>query len=133
LLSATNRPDMSRHGDVHRDTPSVRCVAISLGGEWVASGTGVPYDLAHDYDRAEIRLWKINDGSQRSIIPDLIGAVQSVAFSPDVRRRAATGGYHEPQRGGGLRLWYVTTGIERPRPLGDVSGMTGMSVAFSPD
>lgn len=133
LRGATNRPDMSRHGDVVRITPSVRCVAISHDGEWAASGTGVPYDLAHDYDRAEIRLWKINDGSQRSIIPDLIGAVQSVAFSLDGKLLAATGGYHEPQRGGWLRLWDVTTGIERPRPLGDVSGMTGMSVAFSPD
>jgi WD40 repeat protein len=108
-------------------------VAINPAGKWAASGTGLPYDQAHHYDRAEIRLWDLDIGDERRVLDGLIGAVQAVAFSPDGQLLAAAGGYHEPEPGGWLRLWDATTGKPRPLQTGNVSGMTGMSVAFSPD
>jgi WD40 repeat protein/serine/threonine protein kinase len=126
--SAGWRPE----GSAWFDDPSVRCVAISPDGTWAASGTGPPYNAARDYHRSEIRLWDIRTGGERRVLDGLVGAVQSVAISPDGKLLAAAGGYYIPA-GGWLRLWDVTTGIQRPRPIRDVSGMAGMSVAFSPD
>jgi WD40 repeat protein len=108
-------------------------VAISPDGKWAASGTGPPWDIAHDIDRAEIRLWDVETGRERRLFDSLIGAVLSVAISPDGKLLAAAGGHYEPQVGGWLKLWDATTGEPRPLPIPNVSGMTSMSVAFSRD
>src|SRR5262249_20311499 len=130
LLGEAKRLEGSRHAEAFRITPSVSCVTISPAGEWAASGIGVPYDVAHDTDRGEIRLWDVKDGRERQALVGLIGAVHSVAISPDGQLLAAAGGYYEPRAGGWLRLWDVTTGKSRPLPTENVSGMTGMCVAF---
>jgi WD40 repeat protein/serine/threonine protein kinase len=130
---AANRPDGSRHAKDYRASPSIACVAVSVDGKWTASGTGPPYDLAHDTDRSEISLWDIETGLERRRIGGLIGAVQAVAISPDDKLLAAAGGYYEPERGGWLGLWDATSGKPLPLPTGTVSGMTGNGVGFSPD
>jgi serine/threonine protein kinase len=133
LSSSTKRPAGARPGGpAWFDAPSVRCAAISPDGTWAASGTGPPYNLARDYHRSEIRLWDIRTGRERRVHDGLSGAVQAAAISPDGKLLAAAGGYYIPA-GGWLRLWDATTGEERPRPIRDMSGFAGMSVAFSPD
>jgi WD40 repeat protein len=124
------------HLQPHRPylTMSVDCVAISPDGRWAASATGIPWNRAHETDRAEIRLWDIEGGQGRRAFDGLIGRVQAVAISPDSKLLAATGGHHELQaEGGWLKLWDVPT--EKPLLLrtASVSGMVGMGVAFSPD
>ena len=75
-------------------------MAISPDGRWAASGTGMPWNMAHRTDRAEIRLWDIEAGRDRRVFDGLIGTVQAVAISPDGKLLAATGGHHEPQAEG---------------------------------
>src|SRR5262249_42876399 len=112
----------------------VECVAISPDGRWAASGTGMPWSMAHRTDTAEIRLWDIEAGRDRRAFDGLIGTVHAVAFSPDSKLLAATGGHHELQaEGGWLKLWDAATGKSLPLRTQSASGMVGMGVAFSPD
>jgi eukaryotic-like serine/threonine-protein kinase len=134
--SATvNRPDGPLKGAAAAAWPAscVECVAISPKGRWAASGTGRPYDNAQETDTAEIRLWDVDTRRERPPIEGLVGAVQAVAFSPDGTSLDAAGGSQAPRRGGWVRLWDAATGKPRPLPIADVSGMTGMAIAFSPD
>ena len=133
LTNRSDNSEASRHAEADRTTPCVGCVAISPDWKWAASGTGAPWDLAHDIDRAEICLWDVDTGRERRLFDGLIGAVLAVAISPDGKLLAAAGGHYEPVVGGWLKLWDATTGKARPLPIRIVSGMTGMSVAFSPD
>src|SRR5262249_36136067 len=135
LRGAANRPSESLRGAAATaffPVTSVKCVAISPDGRWAASGTSRPYDNAQETDRAEIRLWEVDTGRERPPIEGLVGGVQAVAFSPDGQLLAAAGGSHEPRLGGWLRLWDAATGEPRPLLTPDVSGMSGMGVAFSP-
>ena len=125
---------LSRLADHAPCSSTVECVAISPDGRWAASGTGLPWCMACRSDRAEIRLWEIETGREQRMFDGLIGGVQGVAISPDSKLVAATGGHNEAQdKGGWLKLWDATTGKPVPLRIENVSGMVGMSVAFSPD
>jgi WD40 repeat protein/serine/threonine protein kinase len=124
-----DRPDESPFPD-----RTIRGVAFSPDGTWVASAAGKPYDVARNTSRAEIRLWDIATGRDRLASPlgGLIGTVQSVAISPDGTLVAAGGGYYHPDPPEGwLALWDAATG--RQKQIVPVPGMAVTSVAFSPD
>jgi WD40 repeat protein/serine/threonine protein kinase len=128
-----------REGILSDDDPSlcsrtIACVAISPDGKWAASGTGFPWGLASRTDRVQVRLWKVDTGADWRIFDGLAATVQGVAISPDGKLVAATGGHQEPRsEEGWLKLWDTETGNEIPLRTPTVSGMVGMSVAFSPD
>jgi WD40 repeat protein/serine/threonine protein kinase len=128
-----------REGILSDDDPSlgsrtIACVAISPDGKWAASGTGFPWGLASRTDRVQVRLWKVDTGADWRIFDGLAATVQGVAISPDGKLVAATGGHEEPRsEEGWLKLWDTETGKEIPLRTPTVSGMVGMSVAFSPD
>src|SRR5205823_5746677 len=65
LLSAAGSPGSSFQRDPPSLSTSIKCVAISPDGSWAASAAGIPWNIAHRTDRAEIRLWDIEGGRDR--------------------------------------------------------------------
>ena len=109
---------------------NVRSLAISRDGQWVASGSGIPWDHSREADRGEVRLWDVDTGRERHVFRDLPGTIQAVAISPDGKLVAAGGGFYVPRVEGWLRAWDATSGelVWNRR----ASGTTVMSLAFRP-
>lgn len=103
----------------------VRCIAFSLDGKWLASGSG----------DCTVRLWDVATGSTLRELEGHTALVEGVAFSPDGKRLASA------SEDGSVRLWDVATG-SAVQTLGDAFWSSTKSlilervvyrVAFSPD
>jgi WD40 repeat protein/serine/threonine protein kinase len=117
-------------------TAPVRSLAFSSDGKRLASGAGgvrLPDGTftwtVDPLDRAELKVWDAQTGQELRTFPVSVGAVRSVAFSPDGQRLAsATFGPPRSIPSLAMQVWDVQTGqelftVKRP----------GGSVTFSPD
>src|SRR5262249_50581560 len=102
--------------DEHLDL--VQKIAVSPDGRWLASAS---------HDRT-VRIWELPGGKLvRTFWGD--GKFWCVKFSPDGSLLAA-GGYADAEKGiGAVKLWELSSGVERPIP----TGHGAKSLAFSPD
>src|SRR5262249_25961181 len=87
-----------------------RHVAVSLDGQWVATGT---------HGGTKVKVWETTSGKLARELP--VEFPSHVHFSPDGKWLATSGG--------GYRLWQVRSWSERP--LNDAQG--DIHVAFAPD
>nr|WVH32653.1 WD domain protein [Trichoderma asperellum] len=94
---------------------SVRSVAFSADGRYLASGSG-------DHT---IKIWDATTGKEQQILKGHRSWVQSVAFSADGRYLASGSGDHT------IKIWDATTGKERQTLKGHCDKLK--SVAFSAD
>jgi WD40 repeat protein len=105
-------------------TAYVECVAFSVDGKLLASGSG-RHSLTFD-----VQLWDVVTGPERAILPPdeaKRSPVEAVAFSPDGKILAAATEV-------GVRRWDPGTGTERDTLLGQGQGKKRFfSVAFSGD
>ncbi|KZO92972.1 hypothetical protein CALVIDRAFT_285545 [Calocera viscosa TUFC12733] len=102
---------------IHGHNKSIRCIAVSPDGRWIASGS----------EDQTIRIWDIETGA--AIGEPLVGHedwVMTVAFSPDGMRVASGSGDKT------IRMWDVETGTAIGEPLAGHDDRV-LSVAFSPD
>ena len=109
LLPIWSSPVANHHGDV------VKCVAFSLDGKTLASGSG---------DKT-IKLWDVATGQERATLRGHSNWVSSVAFSRD-GKTLASGSWDNT-----IKLWDVATGQERATLRGHSEPVN--SVGFSPD
>jgi WD40 repeat protein len=111
---ATGKPTALKLPAREGRLPTVRSVAFSPNGQWLASGD----------DGGRVRLWDVRTQSLKRTLPPHEASVYSVAFSPDGSILAAGSGKR-------VRLWSVATG----QPLGELTGheRSVLAVAFSPD
>jgi WD40 repeat protein len=105
-------------------------VAFSPDGRRVASGRSVGVGTGtRTAWPAEVKVWDVQTGREVVTYRQNVGAIRSVAFSPDGKRLASAAGTWWP--GGGIaeiKVWDAETGQElHTLPSG------GTSVAFSPD
>jgi hypothetical protein len=107
--------DYSTLRQTFRHASAVRCVAFSLDGATVLTGSG---------DKTA-RLWDAQTGAPRGEPLKHEGAVNAVAFSPD-GATVLTGSYDNT-----ARLWDAKTGKPRGEPLKHEFAVE--AVAFSPD
>jgi WD40 repeat protein/serine/threonine protein kinase len=102
-------------------TGGVNCVAFSLDGRWIASGSG---DF-NQRDKGEVKVWDSQTGRERLTLNGHMDGVWSVAFSPD-GQRLATGGWDH-----NVKIWDLTTGQEALTLRAHPNAV--WSVAFSHD
>src|SRR5882724_917977 len=95
-------------------TAKVNCVAFSLTGQYLASGS----------DDTTIRLWEVSTGRVYRVLTGDFGAITAVAFSPDSRILASA------SKDQTVKLWDVESGAER-RTI--KVGMTAEVLYFSAD
>jgi WD40 repeat protein/serine/threonine protein kinase len=83
-------------------TRGVNCVAFSLDGRWIASGSGA----FSQQGNGEGKIWDSKSGREWLTLSGHMVGVWSVTFSPD-GRRLATGGMDQ-----NVKIWDLTTGQE---------------------
>ena len=113
LLWDTNTQQLVRKIDGHRD--NLLDVSFSPNGSLLATAS---------YDK-HVKIWNVNDGSERFDLTDHVDAIYTLAFSPDGKYLATGAGDRT------VKLWDTETG-KRLITFSDAED-TIHTVCFSPD
>jgi uncharacterized protein (TIGR02996 family) len=105
-----------------KETPSLRSVALSSDGRWMATGSAVSGG-----DEKKVHLWDAANGTLVRTFADLGNDVSSLAFSPDSKNLAA--GVASKRT---ASLWSIPSGKERWTTRAH-SEASRLRVRFSPD
>jgi WD40 repeat protein/serine/threonine protein kinase len=121
-------------------TVPVHRIRFSNDGKLIATGGGGKRTASGGYsvgptDKAELRVWNLQTGKELFSVPDLLGNVQSMSFSPDGTRIAMGSGPPGPSRpgqvSGVIRIFDTRTGDE----VRTIKGHSGFvqCVVYHPD
>jgi len=119
VVSARERATLQGH------TGWVESVAFSPDGKALASSGQGPFEGQGKPSHGEIKLWDAQTGQERTTLKGHVGAVVSVAFSPNGKTLASGG---DDQM---VKLWDLASGQERATLKGHTAWVH--CVTFSPD
>jgi WD40 repeat protein/serine/threonine protein kinase len=114
------------------DQPGTNAKGLLGGVAFSADGHTLAVANGSVFHAGEVTLWDWKSGRLMRILPGLIGALGSVAFSPRDGRLLAVASGELEQGSNGLAVWEVETG-NRLWSVAEPGAEGVLTVAFSPD
>ncbi|CEI41572.1 unnamed protein product [Fusarium venenatum] len=103
----------------------VRSVCFSAGGQWLASGSGINWDMDMNASTTYVKVWSTSTGQYLQVLAGHKDCINAVAFSPNSLLLAS--GSSDST----VRIWNPITGECTNVLHGHEHGVTSLS--FSPD